>query len=76
MKVDETHLRLAADAVEETMRRFTANGIDRGALVMAFLSVALKNIALIDGPKDLAEALHRFAHSWDLKADELKPTMN
>jgi hypothetical protein len=35
MKADETHLQLAADAVEETMRRFTANGIDRGALVMA-----------------------------------------
>jgi hypothetical protein len=32
MKADETHLQLAADAVEETMQRFTANGIDRGAL--------------------------------------------
>jgi len=40
------------------------------------LSLALHKLALVDGPKELADALHRFAHSWDLKAEELKPAVN
>jgi len=33
-------------------------------------------LSLALGPKELADALHRFAHSWDLKAEELKPAVN
>ena len=76
MKVDENHLELATKALQETLERFTDGGIDRGALVIAMLSLALHNLALVDGAKELAESLHRFAQSWDLKADELKPTVN
>src|SRR5262245_31077745 len=79
LNVKEEHLELATKALQETLERFTNGGIDRGALVIAMLSLALHNLAIVDGPKELAEALHRFAHSWDLKAEELKPpkpTMN
>ena len=76
MKVAEEHLELATKALQETLERFTNGGIDRGALVIAMLSLALHNLAIVDGSKELAEALHRFAHRWDLKAKELKPTVD
>src|SRR5262245_44349991 len=76
LNVKEEHLELATKALQETLERFTNGGIDRGALVIAMLSLALHNLAIVDGPADLAAALHRFAQSWDLKANELKPTVN
>ena len=51
MKVAEEHLELATKALQETIERFTTNGIDRGALVIAMLSLALHNLAIVDGPK-------------------------
>jgi hypothetical protein len=59
LNVKEEYLELATRALQETLKRFTNGGIDRGALVIAMLTLALHNLALVDGPKELAEALHR-----------------
>src|SRR5262245_25216225 len=76
LNVREDHLELATKALQETLERFTKSGIDRGALVIAMLSLSLHNLALIDGRAELAAALSRFAHQWEARANELKPTMN
>src|SRR5262249_13248880 len=76
LNVKEEHLELATKALQETLERFTNGGIDRGALVIAMLSLALHNLAIVDGPADLAAALHRFAIQWDLRHADLKPNVN
>jgi hypothetical protein len=59
--VNEQHFERAAGVATEALRKAQGAGVDRGAMVMAFLSIAINELRKSDGATELASSMRRFA---------------